>query len=51
VDFVARKTARVHGYLFPLSWLSFELPQGIEAFEFEATIIAEQLMHPCHLKN
>src|SRR5262245_20793411 len=51
MDFVAWKTARVHRNLFSFSRLSFKLAQRIEPLEFEATVVAKQLMQAGHLKN
>src|ERR1051326_3295281 len=51
MNFVARKAARVGGGLWSRGRLALKLPQRIETFEFEAAIIAKQLMQTGHLKH
>ena len=51
MNFVPRKAARVYGDLFSLCRLALKLPQRIETLEFEAAIIAKQLMQTGHLKH
>src|SRR5258706_5727301 len=44
VHLVAREAALVGSRLGALDWSPFQLTEGIEAFEFQTTVIAEKFM-------